>query len=201
LAADGCWIVFGGDAWLVLFRNLKRAQVLQAYRDSVSACAVSSTFGVVAAGTNDGSLMIWSCQTGALVRAIELGRCVPQKILISRTWGFIISYCREIVRGALKHHLFVYTVNGSFVKRTEIAGAVDYWCCWSSPQGFDYLLCATDFGKLDISEVYEIEVQKYIYSCQGRVIAARISPELSTVILITVSGHIHILPLDLSAIF
>lgn len=194
LETDGHWIVVGGEAWLVVFRELKRIHGIQVYRDSVSACSISESFGVIVAGTNDGSIIVCSCASGTMVRTMELGKMIPKKICVSRSWGFIVSYCQEIVCGNVKHHILVHTINGDLVKRLEIPSLISCWYTWSSYDGVDYLVMASESGKLDFCEIYEMNIQKNVYWCQSPVLDMCYSNDLSALVVATASGHVHFVP-------
>jgi WD40 repeat protein len=197
LATDKSWIVAGGDAWIVVFRDFEKLHRIQAYRDSVATCAVSQQFDLVVAGTNDGSLILWSCESGALTHAIELGKYRPIKILISPCWGFIVSYCSEIDRGVLKHHIFVHTINGLLVKRTEIVGAVDYWQVWNSAEGFDYLFYSTESGHWNVCEIYKIASPRLVHSSHSKVLAAYYSTDVGALVIGTSGSQVYFIPLRL----
>jgi WD40 repeat protein len=198
LAADGKWIVAGGDAWLAVFRDLEKVHDIQAYRDSVSTCCVSQEFNVIVTGTNDGSLILWACDSAALIRAIELGRFRPVKILVSKYWGFIVSYCSEIVRGSLKPHIFVHSINGVLLRRAEIGAAVDFWCSWSSYDGFDYLFYSTDRGsKWNICEIYRVTVPRLVYGSLSKVLACYYSNDLEVLVVATIGSNVFFIPFQI----
>jgi WD40 repeat protein len=191
LANDRSWLVAGCDAWLVIFYEWKRLHTIQVYRDSIAACSICQRFDVIVAGTNDGSLILWTCESALLVRSIELGRFIPRRILVSPSWGFIVSACEQIICGCLKHHIFVHTINGSLVARTEVNGAIDFWYSWTSSDGFDYLFYVTDKNQCNFCEVYDIGMATYVHSGQGPVLAAFVSNDLDSLVFVTASGHAY----------
>jgi hypothetical protein len=195
-AVDGPWIAVGGGCWVVVLRELAQRHALHAAW-TVSACALSQRFDAVVAGTADGALLMWSCERGELLRAVELGRCVPLRIMISPAWGFVISACEEIVRGRKRHVVFVHNINGVAVKSAEVEGAIDFWYCWASREGMDYLLYVTEFGKCKLAEVYNIDRPKYVLSVEGRVLGAYYENDISAIAIATSVGQILFVPLKL----
>jgi hypothetical protein len=195
VAADGAWAVVAGQLWVVVLRDLVRRHAIRVHRDIVSACAVSQRFDAVAAGTADGSLLLWSCEGGALVRAIDLGRCVPTKIAISPAWGFVLSACEEIVGGRRRHTLCVHTINGQPIRRVEVKGAIDFWYCWTSREGIDFVFYVTEFGRCSVAEVYRIDKPKYVLSVQGSVMGAYYENDISAMAIATSAGQILFVPL------
>ena len=129
-----------------------------------------------------------------MVRTMELGKMIPKKILISNCWGFIVSYCQEIVCGNVKHHILVHTINGELLKRLEIMSPINYWYTWSSYDGVDYLVLAGEGGKLDVCEIYEMNIQKNIYWCQSPVLDMCYCNDLSAFVIATAAGHVHFVP-------
>lgn len=170
---------------------------IQTYRDSVSTCCVSQEFNVIVAGTNDGSLILWACDSAVLIRAIELGRFRPVKVLVSRCWRFIVSYCSEIVRGSLKHHIFVHSINGILLRRAEIGAAVNFWYSWFSCNGFDYLFYSTERGKWNICEIYCVAVPRLVYGSLSRVLGCYYSNDLEVLVVATIGSNVFFVPFQI----
>jgi hypothetical protein len=193
-AVDNPWIVAASDSWIHVFKDLSLLYRIQVYRDAVSACAVSAPFHLIIAGTNDGSLIIYSCGSGAMVKVLELDNIVPKKIIVSSGWGFIISCCQEIVLGTLKHHILVHSVNGELLKHEVQQTPVDFWYSWTSYRGFDYLLSATETGKLAVCEVYYLEKLELLGNSQSKIIAARYLKDYGGIVIATGNGQICFIP-------
>jgi hypothetical protein len=193
IASDGDWIVVGGTA-LVLFKRGEKVAFLQVYRGTVSAVAVSEVYGVIVAGTNDGSLVIISLRTLSMVRAIDLGNQVPRRVLVTPAWGFIVSYCQEIVCGSVRHSVVVHTINGGFVKRVEIAAQVDAWECWASWDGFDFMVLASGGGKLDVCEVRYLNLKRNQYICQAQIVGVHYAPTYRFIVAVSAAGQLFFVP-------
>ncbi|OHS93423.1 hypothetical protein TRFO_11850 [Tritrichomonas foetus] len=165
LAVDGRWIVIGGDSSISLMFDEKPFCSIQLYRDSIIAAAISSSFNIAVGGTKDGYLIVCSTLYGAMIRLIDLKKMIPIKILVTPCWGFIVAYCQEIVLGSMKYYLMVYTSNGEIVNKVSLKSEIEAWHCWRSEKGFDYLILASNNGKvyycevvdLKLLELYEIE--------------------------------------------
>ena len=194
LASDGVWIVIGGDSSVNLFKNGKFFCSIQLYRDLILTVAVSSTFNAVVGGTKDGSLIICSSLYGSMVKVIEMKKMVPVKIIISPSWGFIVSYYQSIVLGAIKHYLFVHTINGKFVRKIDINFAVEDWICWSN-RGFDYILILANDGEIFYAEVYFLSLKKIFKSAKMQAVSLAYSEVTNCAIVTQSSGHAYFIPL------
>ena len=194
IASDGIWIVVGGDSMVNLFKNFKFFCSIQLYRDLILTVGVSSTFNAVVGGTKDGSLIICSTLHGSMVKVIEMKKMVPVKIIISPSWGFILSYYQSIVLGAIKHFVFVHTINGEFVRKIEIHFAVEDWICWSS-SGFDYVLLLANDGEIFYAEVYFMKLYKVFKCAKSQVASIAYSPIINCAVVTQSSGNTLFIPL------
>ena len=201
--ADGVWMITGDDnAELTLVREWTMRWTIRLFRESVTACAVSSVFNVIVGGTQDSSLIFCSTVTCSIIRVINLPVCdsgvgvVPRKILITPSWGFVVVYCSEIVGASMKHYILVYTINGQFVHRTELDCCVDYWRSFTSNSGFDYIVFASDCCLVYFSEVYYLNKNSVcLFNCKARIVSSFVSPDTSTLVVVTKQGQVTFIPI------
>lgn len=194
--ADGHLMVAGcDDASILIIRDLKIMQSIQLYREAVTACAINSTHSLVVSGTKDGAIILCSTINGNLIRIINVPNLKPQKLMITPSWGFIVAYFTEIEDGDMKYFIYVYTVNGIFIAKTEIPGPIDFWYVWSSNNGFDYLVFTIEGGKLYFAEVFYMRPKEIPYVEKQKIIAASISLSTSTLVAITRNGRIYLMPI------
>ena len=202
VASDGIWHVFGSEnASISLLRELKDHSSIQLYRDAVNTCAVSQTFNIIACGTREGSLIICSITKGSITKAVNLSNTendihiIPKRIIITKSWGFIVVYCDEIVFGTLKHSVNIFTVNGDLIRKSEINIEIDYMSSFTSYSGFDYIIYATKVGHVFFDEAIYLKPAQPIYSCRSGVVSTHFSKDTSTLVIISREGQIHFLPL------
>lgn len=220
-ASDGIWLAAGRDnASISIVCNLRSVATIQLYRSSVSACAVSETFNVLACGTVDGALVLYTKNAERIVKVVDISRCVqnpsksgggegtfcekktvaasvvPKKIIVTPSWGFIVVFCNEIDLGALKRFICVFTINGEFVRKVDISFDIDFWTCWSSYSGFDYIVFASDSGHVYVNEVFYMNnVSQSLFNCRDRIVASYFSKQTSTLVLATSGGKVLFFPI------
>ncbi|OHS98203.1 hypothetical protein TRFO_35436 [Tritrichomonas foetus] len=193
LTADGSWIVVGGDSSVYLYNSYKLFCSIQLYRDLILTAAVSSSFNVVVGGTNDGFLIICSIIYGSMVKVIDLKKMIPKKVIISPSWGFIVSYCEAIVLGAMKHYILVHSINGEPIRKTEIQFEVKDWICWSD-RGFDHMLILSNDETVYHCEVYYMNISRIFKEPKSKTVGLSYSTKASCAIITKASGHAFFIP-------
>jgi hypothetical protein len=154
-----------------LFSDDRLDLSIQQFRDITTCCAVSDQFQTVVLGSRDGALSLHNLPSGVHSSVIELNGAVPHEVLVTDSFGFIVTAVTETVENESKHFLLVYTINGIFVRKMEIEGAVVQWTKWTSLKGFDYIAFKTsrDDGenlKLYICEVFYLKFS--VVRCRTR---------------------------------
>jgi hypothetical protein len=131
---------------------------IQQFRDVTTCCAVSEPFQTVILGSKDGALSLHNLPSGVHSSVIELNGAVPNQILITDSFGFIVVAVTETVENESKYFLLVYTINGIFVRKMEIEGEITHWISWTSLNGFDYIAFKTSKDDAENLKVYICEV-------------------------------------------
>jgi hypothetical protein len=194
VACDGGIVAVGGkDSVVSVFDidEMDQPVGISLYRGEITCCAVSQTFGMVAAGTSDGFLVLSCLKRFVPYQVIEVGR-VPQLVMISQSWGFVVVYGR---RQSGEGALTLYSVNGLFVRERVLARQVLAWTTWSSVSGFDYLLIATDDGCLSYSELFFLDFQPVSGAVLGSTVrAVRFGSDDQAIVAMTESGDLSVFP-------
>jgi len=201
IASDGPWIAIASDnSEIKLFYTTEQSMVyleekatIQLYKEKIVTCAVSSSFKALVCGTRDSSLAICNLN-GVITQMVELGKLKPKKVLITPSWGFIVTECEEVLCGEIQRHILIHTINGKFVKKLSINFEVQTWCCWSSYSGFDYIGIASVSGNIYISEVYYIDCSKSLYESHSAIIGINYSKNGSMLVLVTEEGKVVFIP-------
>lgn len=156
---DGEWTVVALDdpgSSVCGYRHDKLQWKRPWHRDVCTCCHVSRTFHVVVGGMADGAVVISPLDTGAPIRSIPTFPDIPKKILVSPSWGFILVYTERVDPEGLDCGIFVFTINGDFVKRVKCHRLLQ-WCTWKSADCFDCIATYDERGFFSFSEVYTID--------------------------------------------
>jgi hypothetical protein len=141
-------------------RNLKRPLFsIPLYRDEITCLTVNADFKVIASGTRDGFLVLSSLNRGSTVHVVDLQSCRPYSVLVTNSWGFVVVCSTKLKAGRLEHMLMVYNVNGMFLRSKVVSGAMKAWTTWTSADGFDFLILATEQGKVFACEVFWLDLK------------------------------------------
>ena len=164
---------------------------VSSYRDYSICSAVSESFGVVVTGTRDGSLQICNL-SGSVQKVINLAGMKPLKMIISKSFGFIVVYAERTDEIKGGNDIIVYTINGLLVGRISTS-ELSSWVSWEDYRGIDYLALAFSNGKLQ-----KFEIGSLTLSSPLRVDSTPVSLEYSRVNSILVStsrkGSITLIP-------
>jgi hypothetical protein len=167
------------------------------YGDTILCCAVSKSFGIAVGGTISGNVVICSLFEGTKVNVVNLGSAFrPVKILITDSWGFIVTYASETVAGKIKYHLFVHNVNGRFIRSVPLAFSIVSWCSFSSKKGFDYIITATDVPKISIFEAFYVNISEPFYRGKEQVVSLYYFVDKAVVMALGIDGHAVFIPLQ-----
>jgi hypothetical protein len=201
-ARQGIWLVTAGrDAILNVFQisNLKSPYFrIPLYHDEITCCNVNADFSLIASGTRDGFLVLSSLTRGSNVKVVDLGGCRPYSVIITRNWGFVVVVSTKLEGGRLEHIIAVYTMNGFFIRSKQIPGPLAAWTSWTNSDGFDWLIIASDQGKLAFAEVVELELMFVKgYVAIPPVIAIRYLPGEFGIIVISGKGEVTLIPFNL----
>jgi hypothetical protein len=109
--------------------------------------ARSRKFNITAIGCQDCALRIRSNETGLKVATVSLGDEVPIRVMITKSWGFIVVKTIE--------SLFVFTVNGLIVQKIEDKSGWGNWFNFRTRDGVDFIGLNMEDGTLKYFEVGE----------------------------------------------
>jgi hypothetical protein len=94
--------------------------------------AESRKFGIVAIGCDDAKLRIRSHKDGRKIMTAALDDEIPIKVLITKKFGFIVVLT--------DFNWFIFTVNGTLIKKAQISCKVNKLTTFHSVAGFDYVV-------------------------------------------------------------
>ena len=161
-----------------IYRGNEFHTIVANYRDVINCLCISSTFQISIIGTENGGLLVSSVNSGRIINVIELGNVEPLKVMITRSFGFIVVETKEINEGISNYYISVYTNNGLYIRKKQISGIIKYWVNWKSPKGFDYIAFVTENSKENVvsytlyeCEAYYLNIKKIDYDVKSRVVS------------------------------
>jgi WD40 repeat protein len=164
------------------------------YRGDPTCVAISVKFRVFVSGTNDGSLMICSLETGEIKSVVSLAPKRTLKLAISPGWGFIVAWVAQNATW----ELVVLTVNGNGVlTRTFEADCVD-WDIDTNDAGFDFLTIALRSGNVYRFELCGERIGERVVRIPT-IVAVQYIGELDAVAVVTSNGTVQFVPAQATA--
>ena len=190
----GEWLaIVGVDSILKVYnaKNLKTPLCMTPFqRDLARCCCISPEFHVVVVASRDGGVVVHALETGFSIHSINLGVCMPQKVIVTPSWGFIVIYLTRIEENKLVHVLSVYTINGLFVREARVLSPISKMTCWKSPKGFDYIAISSERGSISTSEVFYLDFGKPMFRFQSSLVALKFNEKMGTLIAVSDDGKI-----------
>jgi hypothetical protein len=163
-AATTDWFSASSDDFVTTIYSINRKTPcweIRSYRGTVTCSAISGTFKVHVVGTSDGALVLTSLTNGESVRVINLGDVTPIEVMITPTWGFLLTNGIEVVDDFERFCLIVHTINGGFVRKRLLDVPIAAPTVFCSSKGFDYLAYAIG-SKLFVCEVFFLKERKVL---------------------------------------
>lgn len=167
---------------------------LPSYGYTINCCCLSPSFFTAIVGTRNGSLILYSINKGDVIRVVDLKGARPILVAVTNAWGFIVCYASELKEETVKYYLFVFTINGEFIKKQEIGFQIVSWCNWNSYKDFDYMAVSDEKGNLYAFEVFNVDKINMIYDCESKVVTLAYYDDISCIIAITKDGRTLFVP-------
>ena len=198
IAGDGeAIIVANDDAVLSVYdtRNLARPRyTIPSFTNQIQCCDVSGDYHLIVCGMRNGSLLLCSLNDGSIVRIVDLHGCRPRSVMVTKGWGFIVVYLTKIDSGKLTNHIALYSVNGEFLRMTDIGSSVATWTSYQSADGFDYIVMADNTSNIYHYEAYYLSVGPPLYALSSRVLTLSFALDHSLITAVSDDGSLLFLP-------
>jgi hypothetical protein len=162
------------------------------YGEGILCSAISLSFKIIACGTSSGHVIITSLLGGRNVNVVDVGDVRTERILISSLWGFIIVYG---VSQAGKKCVLVHDVNGRLIRQVAVNFAVQSWTCYGSRDGFDYLVIASEDGKVYHTEAFYFAIGTPVLRTQEQLMTVAHHADSNVSFVVTRTGRLHCLPI------
>jgi hypothetical protein len=202
-ATDSMLAISSADARTHVFAlgsgKLSEAFSIPTYRNSITCSFLSKQFGIIVSGTDDKALVVALLADGSTVRVIHVD-FVPQKVLVTPHWGFILVHGCEHVQGKTHYSLAVFNVNGIAINSVPFRAPVDEWIAVTSPRGFDFVIMTSQKGKLFAFEVFFLDIGSPIYRCWGDIVCLGFSKKTNVILAASADGKAHVVPFLLESV-
>lgn len=164
------------------------------FRAVPKCCAISSIFKTLVVASDDDSVQIVSFTNNFqssrmklshivdLNEIIKQNSFVPMNALITDGFGFIILYGKlEMSLDENESFIYVFSINGLFIRSQKIDGEIVNWTKWRGQKGFDYLALVikkrsendpNDITyKIAVCEAYYLKLDILNYRIQKRIVS------------------------------
>ena len=120
--------------------------VVKTYGDEIVSCSIDSSFDLAVIGTESGSIHYISLRHRSISKTITLNEgkdrnVIIKDIKISPGWGFVLVY--SFIKATEKYELSLYSLNGEFIRKCEVAEEILDIALWTDEKGFDYCAFST----------------------------------------------------------
>jgi hypothetical protein len=163
------------------------------YRGEPACVAIGERFGIFACATVDGSVMVCSLASGAVLRVARVVSGRPSAVLVSPAWGFVAVWSR-IVGGERAWAIDLFSINATPVGRTEFKADLAAWNCAADAAGFDWAIVALTNGNVFRFELALMECGQRVGRLMGGIVAVTWVPEAEAIAAVLRNGKIMFLP-------
>jgi hypothetical protein len=173
-------------------KNPKLSLSIPSYRNHVVCSCVSDPFGLIVSGTDDGTLLISSVPSGQTGFVIDLNGLIPDKVIVTPSWGFIVVCGKKVYPTGNQFFLSLFSLNGIFIRQIRIESRVLFWRCFKSPDYFDYISVVLPGNNVFFFEVYYLNLGTAAFKLPSdSVCAVHYSFQSDVFIIVTENGLVH----------
>jgi hypothetical protein len=148
--------------------------------------AASFSFQIIAFATSDGFVHIRSARNGASILKYDPKREINH-ILITENWGFVIAFSSEQV--------FIFTVNGEFVKTRALSKPLLRAFAHSTFTGFDFVSLTTADESIFVFDPMYPEKGSLAVAGQAGIVKVVYDPYRNSLFTVSEAGFVRNLPL------
>ena len=161
--------------------------VMQIVTSSIRALAISQDLGVIACGTTDGYLEVYSLTSKRFVKSHPLGSAFIRHVIITPSLGFIIVKTDQ--------DIWLFTINGFFIKKFECSLEITIFTTWKNREGFDMVSCCDIDGRVLTFEAYYPERMQVTVVFGHRILDMRYNAEMDLLVIVTTKPELHVVPI------
>lgn len=195
IAADNKWLLaVCADYIIYLFSRtcLDTPKMLfHFYREFPCSAAVNNKFHVFIIGTKDGFLSIYQIKKKTTITTIDIDGFLPRRIVITPSWGFILTFAAKIVDNKRTYALFLHSINGSFIRSVTLSYEITAMTAMKSRSGFDYVAIANRNGAVFVFEAYSLSIEKPAMKLDSPAVSLNYNKKLKCLVAVASDGTIN----------
>ena len=162
---------------------------IETYRSEVQCIAVNERFHSIVCGTGDGFILFGKIGKRGIEKAVNIDG-IPGKILITKSWGFIVVSVKKIEKGQVNNKLIVLNQEGMEIRQKAIKNDVKEWITYQTNDDFDRILMCDVQGKIFTFDVYNLDIGNSIEKCLSEVVTLKFIPKEDVIYIVQKDGTI-----------
>ena len=162
---------------------------IETYRSEVQCIAVNERFHSIVCGTGDGFILFGKIGKRGIEKAVNIDG-IPGKILITKSWGFIVVSVKKIEKGQVNNKLIVLNQEGMEIRQKAIKNDVKEWITYQTNDDFDRILMCDVQGKIFTFDVYNLDIGNLIEKCLSEVVTLKFIPKEDVIYIVQKDGTI-----------
>ena len=163
ISAENGWLAIArDDARVHIYKHsrlINEAANIPSFRNRINCCDISDNFNIVAFGTtSDNTIILSSLSAFKVIRVIQLEDIIPIKVIITKSWGFLVVYGSYVSEGKKKYIMNVYNINGLLIRSIPLYFEISILRSVISKSGFDFILMSSKNGNVYFFEAYYCKI-------------------------------------------
>jgi hypothetical protein len=151
---------FGLFSWW--FSDVNAVSKIEFVLEKVECFAISASFGIIVFGTSS-TVYICDLESHQISFRCDLKGKIPILLSISGGLGFIVVECEDL-------SLFVFNVNGQFIRESAMEREIVAWKCFTNREGLDFLIICDNNGCIRLCELFYLNFSKPLRFDASRVV-------------------------------
>jgi hypothetical protein len=156
--------------------------------DYITCMDTNREFSIVAVGTRDGKVLVHSIQGGSFIFSHDISK-VPERIVITHGWGFVLVEADKT--------LFLFSINGRLIRKTEIDFSIAHVVTWKCERGCDFFAIADTKGCIRICEAFYLNLDNVIFTAKSSVVLMSYILYSRALAVLTYQGEMILVPKEL----
>ena len=156
--------------------------------DYVTSLAISQRYGLIACGTSNAELVVYSYHDELLQFLVRLPT-EPSKILFTESLGFIVVESGQ--------ELFLISVTGQIIRQTHFDFIIERWTTWSCERGIDFIAILDNKNQLRMSEAFYLNFNEVFYQNKTKIIEMKYIIPTRGIVIISPNGSAKLIPKEL----
>jgi hypothetical protein len=190
VAVSGNFVVLCGRSgwfWHANLRDLRDSEwICSICHETPAVIAASIEYHMLAVGTLEGSVLLYSLASGLFRMRADLAGEIPERMLVTDGWGFIVV--------ATHDSIVVFDLNGRLVRKIKLTIKIVAWCAWKTLKGFDFLAIADDNGKVFVCEAFYLTFTRLDIFCRSTIVCLEFVSDAIGLLAVTADGRCFLLP-------